>query len=303
MDGILPVIAFVFVWTACVLSGLAYERSKRRERIRQRLTVSWEIRKTGFKERFLNVLAGLGRYGVPKKEKESLRVRNDLLHGGFHGDKTLFHYYGARLLLGLVPVILFPMLLAAAGRLDQRHILYTPFLVALGYYLPRIFVQRAKTVQRRRIFRELPDTIDLLVIGLEAGLSLDAALLRVSREMRNMAPTVSREFDRYLLESQGGIPRNDALLNIKKRSPAEGLRAVVDVLLQSVKFGTDMGAALRAYAESMRHQRVILAQEKAAKVAPKLTIPMILFILPALIIVILGPGAIRLLERVSGGFF
>ena len=302
MEQVLPLIAFVAVLTLCVLAGLAYD-DQRRKRIRQRLSISADEYETGIKEQLLNVLAGLGRYGVPEKEQELLRVRNDLLHADFRGDKALFHYYGLRLLLGLVLAMLFPVFLMVTGKLDGQHLLYIPFPMALGYYLPPILVKRAKKIRSRRFFRELPDTIDLLVIGLEAGLSLDAALFRVSREMKNMAPTVSKEFGRYFFESQGGIPRNEALSNMKKRAPDEGLRAIVDVLLQSVRFGTDMSSALRVHTEAMRIQRRILAEEKAAKVAPKLTVPMILFILPALIIVILGPGALRLLERVSDTFF
>ena len=303
MDRLLPAAAFVAVLALCMSAVSAYEKRKRREQLLQRLSVSSDTQESGLKEQLLEFLGSMGRFGVPKKEEEALRIRKDLLHAGFHGEDILLQYYGARLSLGLAFAILFPLFLAMVGKSVSQNLFYIPFALTLGYYLPPLFVARAKKIRGRRIFRELPDTIDLLVIGLEAGLSLDAALYRVSREMKNMAPTVSKEFGRYFFETQGGIPRNEALSNIKKRSSEEGLRSVVDVLLQSVKFGTDMSAALRAYAESMRFQRVVLAQEKAAKIAPKLTIPMILFILPALVIVILGPGAIRLLERLSGSFF
>ena len=155
-------------------------------------------------------------------------------------------------------------------------------------YLPPVILRSKVKSRNKKIFRELPDTLDLLIICIEAGLGFEMALFRVSKELKDVAPVLSKEFVQYFFETRGGVARNEALDNLKARNGGFGLKAVIDVVIQSIRFGTDITHALRVHSDSMRTERRQIAEEKGAKVAVKLTFPMILFILPVLLIIILG---------------
>ena len=132
---------------------------------------------------------------------------------------------------------------------------------------------------------------------MNAGLSFDRSLLRVSQELAYLAPTLSKEFERYFFEVESGLPQQEALMNLANRNQVNSLTKVTQVLIQSARFGTDITSALRIHADSMRMERRQIAEEKAAKVSTKLVFPTVLFIMPALMLIVLGPASIRLIER------
>jgi tight adherence protein C len=174
--------------------------------------------------------------------------------------------------------------------------------VFIGYYAPKIFVANAIKKREKALQKGLPDALDLLVICAEAGLSLDAALTRVAREMGKATPEVAEEFGLTAVEL-GFLPeRRKALDNLTKRCQTASIRGVVNTLIQTERYGTPLAHSLRVLAGEFRDERMLKAEEKAAKLPAVLTVPLIIFILPTLMIVLLGPGILRIIDAFSRTF-
>jgi tight adherence protein C len=171
--------------------------------------------------------------------------------------------------------------------------------VILGAYAPDIFVKNAVAKRQKLIQKSLPDALDLLVICAEAGLALDAALTRVAREMERGGPEMADEIGLAAVEL-GFLPdRRQALDNLTKRCPLPAVRGVVNTLIQTEKYGTPLANSLRVLAAEFRNDRMMRAEEKAARLPAIMTVPMIIFILPPLMIVLLGPGILRIIDALS----
>jgi len=172
--------------------------------------------------------------------------------------------------------------------------------VIVGAYLPEIFVRNAIDKRRIALQKGLPDTLDLLVICAEAGLALDAALSRVAGEMARSCPEIADEFGLTSIEL-GFLPvRRTALENLAKRVDTPAIRGVVNTLLQTEKYGTPLAQSLRVLASEFRDERMLKAEEKAAKLPATMTVPLVLFILPTLFIVLLGPAVLRVIDGLGG---
>lgn len=168
-----------------------------------------------------------------------------------------------------------------------------------GAYLPDIMVYNAAQKRREAIRKSLPDALDLMVICAEAGLSLDATLMRVAEEMRKTAPELSDEFSLTGLEL-GFLPdRRTAMQNLAKRTDLTVLRGMVGTLLQAERYGTPLAQSLRVLSAESREERAMKAEEKAARLPALLTVPMIVFILPPLFVVLIGPAALRTIDALS----
>ena len=168
--------------------------------------------------------------------------------------------------------------------------------VLFGFYAPTIYLRNAAAKRAKLLQRSLPDGLDLMVICAEAGLSLDAALIRVSRELGNGSPELAEELAITAAELTFLPDRRMAFDNLNTRTNSEGIRAVVNTLQQTAKFGTPLAQSLRVLASEMRTARMTRAEEKAARLPALLTVPMILFILPTLFIVLLGPAGIGIID-------
>ncbi len=179
------------------------------------------------------------------------------------------------------------------------RLLLAMLCVVIGAYVPEVFVKNAIQKRRKLIQKGLPDTLDLLVICAEAGLALDAALTRVSREMERSCPEVADEFGLTAVEL-GFLPdRKQALKNLIKRVQLPSIRGVVNTLMQTEKYGTPLSQALRVLATEYRNERMLKAEEKATKLPALLTVPLIVFIMPTLFIVLLGPAILRAIDGLS----
>jgi tight adherence protein C len=171
--------------------------------------------------------------------------------------------------------------------------------VVFGFYLPKIYLRNAAGKRAKQLQRALPDGLDLMVICAEAGLSLDATLVRVSRELGNTWPELAEEFGITAAELTFLPERRMAFENLNARTDSDGIRGVVNTLQQTAKFGTPLAQSLRVLANEMRTARMTRAEEKAARLPALLTVPMILFILPTMFIVMLGPAAINVMDALS----
>ena len=167
----------------------------------------------------------------------------------------------------------------------------------IGYYLPEIILRIMRKQRIDRIFLSLPDALDLLVVCVESGLGLDAAMRRVAEELEDASPDVCQEFNLCNLQLQMGRPRREVLHDLGVRSGVDDMRSLVAILIQADKFGSSMAQALRVQSDSMRVKRSQLAEEKAAKTAVKMIFPLVLFIFPGIFVVLVGPAAIMLFRN------
>jgi tight adherence protein C len=166
----------------------------------------------------------------------------------------------------------------------------------LGFFVPELYVSNLTTKRQLALGKALPDGLDLLVICAESGLSLDAALDRVANEIGAASPALGEELSLTSIEL-GFLPeRRQALLNLNRRTNLPSIRGVVNTLLQTEKYGTPLSQSLRVLANEFRDQRLLKAEEKAARLPATLTVPMIVFILPVLFIVLIGPAMIKVMD-------
>lgn len=175
--------------------------------------------------------------------------------------------------------------------------LYMGIAVFCAYIIPTGFLDRMIRMRQERIRRSVPDALDLLVVCVEAGISLDAAILRVAREIRLAHTDLAHELAVVNRKTNAGIPRDAALRGLWQRTGVEEIRALVSSMIQSEKWGTSVATVLRVSAETLRRKRRQLAEKKAKQAPLKMTFPLVLFILPALFIVIMGPALVQVITE------
>jgi tight adherence protein C len=168
---------------------------------------------------------------------------------------------------------------------------------AVGFYLPNLVLTRMIDRRQRALFEELPDALDLMTVCVEAGLGLDAAMLRVTAELGVTSRALKEEFELVLLELRAGSGREKALRNLALRTGVEDIDTLTGMLIQADRFGTSVGDSLRVFTDNLRTKRRLRAEEKAAKIALKLLFPLMFFIFPTLIVVLVGPAAIQIVRQ------
>jgi tight adherence protein C len=165
-----------------------------------------------------------------------------------------------------------------------------------GYYAPGFWLRSAIGRRKQTIMRALPDALDLMVVCVEAGLGLDQAINRVAEEIKFSHKELSEEFHLLGLELRAGVARTDALRNLSRRVDLEEIKSLIALLVQTDRFGTSIGQALRVHSEAMKVSRQMKAEERAAKLPVKLLFPLLFFIFPSLFIVIIGPAVIKVIR-------
>jgi tight adherence protein C len=227
---------------------------------------------------------------LPLSADEVSRARAWLIQAGYREPEHVTVYVGSRMLLAFLGLLI---VIAFSG----FHSLYLLVgAVGLGFFIPRFALKRMIRTRQRRIELGLPDALDLTVICVEAGLSLDQALMRVGTELSHAHPELSAELNLVNLEMRAGKPRTEALHNLTARTGVNDIRALVGTLIQTDRFGTSVAQALRVHSDSLRTERRQRAEEAAAKTTIKMVIPLVLFILPSIIFVTLGPAVIQLIR-------
>jgi len=230
-------------------------------------------------------------------------VADKLARAGWRSRDALVGYLFAKLCLPAATGGIAALIIYGAGAYDLQPMMRLVVVMGgmvLALFLPDIVVKNA-TDKRRKIIRlGLPDALDLMVICAEAGLSLDSALKRVAKEMVLSCPELADEFGLTSVEI-GFLPdRSQALKNLTRRCDLPGVRGLVNTLLQSERYGTPLAQSLRVLSAEYRNERLLKAEEKAARLPAILTVPMILFVLPPLFIVLIGPGALRFIDSMKG---
>ncbi len=253
------------------------------------------IQQTGFSiggmvEHFENIL--------PKSQAEVSIVKQRLIRAGYRKESAVKVFYGSKVLV--------PLSLCAigtvSGLVNQGAFFVYAVSLGLGFLVPDFWLGRKIKKRQSRIRRGLPDVLDLLVICIEAGLSLDQGTARAATELAKAQPELSDELTVVVLEQRAGRPRAESWKHIAERTGVDSVRNLVSMLVQSEQFGTSIAKTLRIHSDTLRTQRVQQVEEMAAKTTIKLIFPLVLFIFPALFVVVLGPAVILMIEAFSNTF-
>jgi tight adherence protein C len=227
-------------------------------------------------------------------------VRNELAQAGLRGRGVVAAYMTTRILMAIgigVGVLIFEGLMKKFPYPDFVKFIFAGIALVVGFYLPKLLL--ANTVQKRQDEMTLafPDALDLLTICVEAGLGIEAAFARVTEEIANSSPILAQEFGLLSAELAFLGDRRQAYENFSKRTGLPSAKALSTALIQSEQYGTSVGVALRVLSQEKRDERMSAAEQKAAALPAKLTVPMIIFFLPVLFIVVIGPAAMQISNR------
>ena len=235
---------------------------------------------------------------LPASLTSKQEVTDKLVMAGYDGSAAAVLFAALRLATAtVVPLVAFTL---GPRNNPLQLMLFTVFAVIVGVLGPPAVLDRLVAMRQGRLRRGLPDALDLLVVCVEAGVSLDAAILRVSRDMEISHPELSHELLVVNRKVNAGVPRDRALPGLWQRTGLEELRGLASSMVQSEKWGTSIATVLRVYAETLRRKRRQSAEKKAAEAAIKMLFPLMIFLLPALFIIIIGPGGIRIAEMMKG---
>lgn len=258
--------------------------------------VSLRARDADFKHRML--FDKLQRTFVPTEEKERSALRLRLVRAGFMRPSAILIYYIWRIAFALVlPVLALLAVTVFVGSVSPNVLLLTAIGACIsGYYLPYLFLNSRISERQRKAREGFPDALDMLLVCVEAGLGLSAAIERIGKEVGRSHPILAEQFGLVGLEMRAGTSRADALKNLARRLGVDEVNAFVTLLVQSETLGTSIADSLRVYAQEMRTSRLMRAEEMANKLPVKITLPLGFGILPCLILVIMTPAAIRVIR-------
>jgi len=227
-----------------------------------------------------------------------LRLR--FINAGIRRDDVRLIYFGCKTVLPLLLASGTWLLLRAFTAMDEITVLMNLMIAALvGCYLPNLALSLRLRERKRELFENFPDAADLMLVCVEAGLGLDAALTRIADEMGPKSRALAEELHLTNLEMRAGASRTQSLRNLALRSGIEEIGTFATMLSQSDKFGTSVGESLRVFSEDLRHKRQVRAEEHAAKVPTKMLVPLALFIFPAIIMVVLGPALVIIVRTIG----
>lgn len=227
----------------------------------------------------------------PQDEEEYSAVRLKLLQAGYAAKSAVPTYYFLQFSLGIGALIAGVLYAILSGQTEPKNMLMSVLMPgAAGYMLPKYWVERRRQTRQEEITSGFPDSLDLMLVCVEAGQSLDQAIIRVSKEIRAGYPALADEFELVSYEIKAGKDKVQVLKDMSERCGVPDVSSFVTVLIQSAAFGTSIAEALRVYAGEMRDKRVMRAEEKANTLPTKLTLGTMLFTVPPLLIILIGPS-------------
>jgi tight adherence protein C len=236
---------------------------------------------------------------APASAAEARKLQKQLMQAGYRGQNAPIIYRA----LQLTSMIGYPALVAFTCALLARPLSSAVVFIMLafvkGFIMPRYILGRMIRSRQQRLRWGLADALDLMVVSIEAGLGLNAAMMRISEELKDVHPDISEEFEMANLEIRVGREREEALRNLAERTGVDDLRSLVAMLIQADRFGTSIARAVRVYSDSLRTKRRQRAEQAAQKAAVKLLFPLSCFLFPTLFIAILGPAALQLIDTLK----
>ncbi|MCG2585816.1 type II secretion system F family protein [Massilia sp. TS11] len=292
------VVVFVVVTAVALVAMAVFGSGGLRQRLQGFLGKREETQapSNGWVERVVKAARPFSQLSVPEEGWERSALRTRFMNAGWRDPASTTLYFAAKTLLALG----LPALVVVSAVSLPRHVPANAFLLLLfflattGYYLPNLVL--AQRVRRRQaeIFECIPDALDLLTVCVEAGLSLERAMMKVASEIDIKSRVLAEELQLVLMEMRAGFSKEKALRNFALRTGVEDIDTLVAMLVQSERFGTSMGESLRVHSDNLRTKRRMLAEEAAAKIALKLMFPLIFFIFPTLLMVLMAPAFLAL---------
>ena len=312
IQGVILVLVFLAV-SGLAWAGLAW--ANRRESVSQRLNqlaganADNEKSLTAGSEwhaRIVKVASPMARLSAPAEGWDASALRLRFMQAGLREASWPAVYFACKTVLALLLPGLFALYqgLSAAQITVTTNVLILLVLASIGYYLPNVLLANATGRRQEELQDTMPDALDLMMVCVEAGLGLDAAMNRSASEIGLRSEALSDELNLVALELRMGVRRETALRNLALRTGVEEISSFVAMLVQADRFGTNVADALRIQAETMRTHRRLRAEERAAKIPLKLLFPLIFFIFPSLMLVLMGPAMIsiyRVLLPTMGG--
>ncbi|GAB3628029.1 type II secretion system protein [Pandoraea terrae] len=249
-------------------------------------------------QKFASVSEPIAKLSLPKEGWERSLLRTKFMNAGWRDAAAPAIYFAAKTILAIgLPAV---CMIAAGPYLgpEKKNVLLMLLLIfaGVGYYLPNVILARRGRLRKQTIFENFPDALDLLTVCVEAGLGLDAALMKVADELHLKCRELSEELQLVLLELRTGSSKETALKNLALRTGVEDVDVLVAMLIQAERFGTSVGDSLRVHSEHLRLKRRLRAEEAAGKIAVKLLFPLIFCIFPTLMLVLLGPAFIQVVR-------
>lgn len=229
---------------------------------------------------------------MPKTELEQNKLRVKLANAGFRSEKAVSVYTGIKFAFFLLMLLVGFVIFVPRSGLSFSSLKWLALFAGVGMYGPNVLLWWLVRKRQQQIFLTLPDALDLMVVCVESGLGLDAAMRRVCEEMKEHAPTICEELAIANFQLNMGRPRRDVLHDLGVRTGVDDVRSLAAILIQADRFGSSVAQALRVQSDSMRTRRKQIAEEKAAKTAVTLIFPLVLFIFPGIFVVLVGPAAI-----------
>ena len=254
------------------------------------------VKKAATMGRMLSKASPMAKPLQPKSAEDQGKLKRRLGEAGFRTENSTGVFLGLKFIGLIVGLTISGATSLATSSFSQSALIYAVVATAAMFYLPDAVVWLIARHRKDAIFLGLPDVLDLLVVCVEAGLGLDQAMRKVSEEFKKSARIVSDEFTLCNFQLQMGRARNEVLQDLGNRTGVDDLRSLAAILIQADKFGSSIAQALRVQSDSMRVRRRQLAEEKAAKTAVKLIFPLVIFIFPAIFVVLVGPAAITIIN-------
>lgn len=297
------ILLLVFVTTVFIIMGTSHwlfgTFSPLKRRLREIADPKVQHTQTGTREGAFTVhfIEPVAKVMLPAEDWRKSRLKSRLVQAGFRQQKAVSWFLATKLIAAFVLPMLVVLPLLLMGMLGEKAAIGVSLLSVaglIGFFGPDIFLQHRIEQRQNTIASSFPDALDMLVVCVEAGLGLDAAINRIASELGHAHPLIAEELQLVSLELRAGKQREAALRGLSDRTAVEEISALTSILVQSEQFGTSIASALREHADGMRLVRIQNAREKAAKLPVKLIFPIMLFIFPALFLVILGPAFIRI---------
>jgi tight adherence protein C len=294
----IPLALLVFVAVTCALCAgvLWLTPSRTHERLADTHALP---RDSSWSQTLVKVAGPLARLSAPEGDWDASPLRLRFINAGLRRPEARLAYYGAKTVLPLAFAALAFFALRAAQPLQgMTFTLYLLVAALVGVYLPNLGLAWLVRRRKREIFENFPDAADLMLVCMEAGLGLDSALTKVAEEMRRKSGALADELHLVNLEMRAGVPREKALRNLALRTGLDEVGTFASMLTQADRFGASIGDSLRVFSDDLRYRRQVRAEELAAKVPTKMLFPLVVFIFPSIIMVIMGPAVIQVIRTI-----
>jgi tight adherence protein C len=271
----------------------------RPSRVEQRMRSLWpRADQGGWADTVAQLVGPFARLSLPDGDWDRSPLRQRLVTAGIRRADARFIYYGLKTLLPIAFAVPIWFVLRQEGTSDLNTLLFVMIAALAGCYAPNVVLGMKVRSRRREIFESFPDAADLMLVCVEAGQGLDSSMQRIADEIRHRSLAMAEELFLTNLELRAGVPRQQALRHLAERTGIEEVGVFAAMLTQADKFGSSIGDSLRVFSDDLRHKRLIRAEERAATVATKMLLPLVLLIFPSVIMVILGPAGISIIRSV-----